>query len=107
MRWTKRSYQVGDIREVGAILWFPKTIGSETRWLEYGVWEIARIRNFAGSERWVATKWVTPQIICAECGETSLASRMVGDRVLCLRCVPNRRAEDARPDGGDHPPHAH
>ena len=40
MKWTKHPEpKHGDVRVRRGFLWFPQTIGGETRWLEVATWE--------------------------------------------------------------------
>ena len=52
----------GEYRISSGFLWFPKTIGSQTRWLEYAKWlecylKFADGNGFAFYE-WIARNWV-------------------------------------------------
>jgi hypothetical protein len=57
----------GETRKKCKFLWFPKTIGKETRWLELALWE-EEYKNHYGYnqyqkamcafETWTPTKWI-------------------------------------------------
>ena len=62
MRWKKHQPPVdGTLRVRNEFLWFPKTIGDETRWLETAEWE-ERYRIYHGYDGfekwWETTRWV-------------------------------------------------
>ena len=58
MRWTDN--EVNDIRQVTRFLWFSKTIGKETRWLEWATYEERFMEGicFLCPDYWKAVRWV-------------------------------------------------
>lgn len=62
MRWKKKTpTEDGTLRTRTGFLWFPKTIGDETRWLETAEWEERHhvYHGYDGMERWwEETQWV-------------------------------------------------
>jgi len=65
MRWIKEK-KISDKqleRRVGVryrvkFLWFPRTIGEETRWWEWAMWKEKRIKNNSfGGDFWSYSSW--------------------------------------------------
>jgi hypothetical protein len=54
MRWTKHIPEDGALRKVTGFLWFPKTIGLETRWLEHANW----LDCYCSIYGWGAWRWL-------------------------------------------------
>lgn len=56
--------KLGDTRRFSRFLWFPKTIGRETRWLERAEWEElyceGRYVYAIPLREWWPSHWVTP-----------------------------------------------
>lgn len=63
MRWFKKQYQGSDQRLRQTFLFWPRTIGNETRWLEWAQWvQVAKAyRNPSdGTTRllWIDREWI-------------------------------------------------
>ena len=59
MRWVRPTD--GAVRYKTAFLWYPKTIGVETRWLERARWrECFKVDSFGGA-RWREDAWLEPE----------------------------------------------
>ena len=58
MRWRDEpAPKWGDWREREAFLILPRTIGGETRWLEWGEWEQRYSQPYDGDSDWVDVRW--------------------------------------------------
>jgi hypothetical protein len=56
MRWNTPQY--GAVRWKHRFLWFPLTIGDETRWLEFAEWEELLLQDYCGDLEWVKDRWL-------------------------------------------------
>ena len=67
MKWFHKLFWHGDLRRRSGFLLFPKTIGNETRWLQWAVWQevynvgmfnlsIGNLKTHEGW--WESTKWL-------------------------------------------------
>lgn len=57
MRFNKPLF--GERRQVSGFLWWPKTIGRQTRWLERASW-VEEFQSFKCNEGWGAIAWESP-----------------------------------------------
>ena len=51
-------YKPGDTKKRKAFLIIPKTIGDESRWLEYAEWEEKCHAHWYYGWEWVPTRWL-------------------------------------------------
>lgn len=59
MRWNTPQYALGSNRARFSFLFFPKTIGGETRWLEFARWGEEVVRGkLTGLLYWRETGWL-------------------------------------------------
>jgi len=56
MRWTRP--HCGATRYVKRFLWWPKTIGAQTRWLEWATWKEV-YRCYELGQWWAPDRWLT------------------------------------------------
>lgn len=54
----KRTIPIGTVRTVTKFLWFPKTLGYTTKWLETATWKERREDEYDGFDYWAGIKWV-------------------------------------------------
>lgn len=63
MRWYQpklaRGIKIGKIRTITKFLWVPRTIESETRWLEHATWteKVTYLRSNHGEGHWKVVDW--------------------------------------------------
>lgn len=59
MKWANPQH--GDTRVRKGFLWFPRTIGRETRWLEKAVWEEHFWTTPDHDRVWLNVRWLTEE----------------------------------------------
>lgn len=61
MHWYKEHHHYNSKRSRRRFLWLPKTIGLETRWLEFATWNEEYVRGSnvsACGDFWKVTHWI-------------------------------------------------